>query len=48
MDYESWLASVPDEITADPLWRMEVYRLREEAESYDAPLTSLLRNPPMP
>ena len=27
MTYEEWLASVPVELTDDPLWRMEVYRL---------------------
>ena len=27
MTFEEWLASVPAEITNDPLWRMEVYRL---------------------
>lgn len=27
MIYEDWLASVPSELTNDPLWRMEVYRL---------------------
>jgi four helix bundle protein len=27
MGYEEWLASVPAELTGDPLWRMEVYRL---------------------
>jgi len=27
MTYEEWLATVPAEFTADPLWRMEVYRL---------------------
>ncbi len=27
MTYEQWLASVPSELTNDPLWRMEVYRL---------------------
>lgn len=27
MTYEEWLASVPSELTNDPLWRMEVYRL---------------------
>ena len=26
MTYEEWLASVPQELTDDPLWRMEVYR----------------------
>jgi four helix bundle protein len=26
MTYEEWLASVPPELTDDPLWRMEVYR----------------------
>lgn len=26
MTYEDWLASVPLELTNDPLWRMEVYR----------------------
>ena len=24
--YEEWLATVPVEITGDPLWRMEGYR----------------------
>jgi four helix bundle protein len=27
MTYNDWLASVPPELTNDPLWRMEVYRL---------------------
>jgi four helix bundle protein len=27
MKYEDWLASVPPELTGDPLWRMEMYRL---------------------
>ncbi len=27
MNFTSWLASVPPEITRDPLWSMEVYRL---------------------
>ena len=27
MTYNEWLASVPPELTNDPLWRMEVYRL---------------------
>jgi four helix bundle protein len=27
MNYEDWLKSVPEELTKDPLWRMEVYRL---------------------
>jgi four helix bundle protein len=27
MTYEEWLCSVPQELTNDPLWRMEVYRL---------------------
>jgi four helix bundle protein len=26
MNYEEWMASVPQELTNDPLWRMEVYR----------------------
>jgi len=26
MTYEEWLASVPLELTDDPLWTMEVYR----------------------
>jgi four helix bundle protein len=26
MTYNEWLASVPAELTDDPLWRMEVYR----------------------
>jgi four helix bundle protein len=25
--YEEWLASVPAELTGDPLWKMKVYRL---------------------
>ena len=27
MRFEEWVASVPEELTKDPLWRMEVYRL---------------------
>ena len=27
MTYNEWLASVPPELTNDPLWRMEIYRL---------------------
>ncbi len=27
MKFEDWLASVPTELTNDPLWRMEVWRL---------------------
>lgn len=27
MTYEEWLASVPQDLTTDSLWRMEVYRL---------------------
>ena len=27
MTYDEWVASVPTEITNDPLWRMEVYQL---------------------
>lgn len=27
MNYTSWLASIPPEISQDPLWKMEVYRL---------------------
>ena len=27
MTYEEWLSSIPHELTDDPLWRMEVYRL---------------------
>ena len=27
MTYEEWLASVPSELTDDPLWRLEVFRL---------------------
>jgi len=27
MTYNEWLASIPPELTDDPLWRMEVYRL---------------------
>ena len=25
--YENWLKAVPDSLTGDPLWRMNVYRL---------------------
>ena len=27
MTFEEWVASVPVELTGDPLWRIEVYRL---------------------
>jgi four helix bundle protein len=27
MNYEAWLKTVPVDLTGDPLWRMEVYRL---------------------
>jgi four helix bundle protein len=27
MNYTSWLASIPPEISRDPLWNMEVYRI---------------------
>jgi four helix bundle protein len=27
MKYEDWLSNAPSELTGDPLWRMEVYRL---------------------
>lgn len=27
MNYQDWLKSVPPEITGDPLWKLEVYRL---------------------
>lgn len=27
MTYEEWLASIPPELSEDPLWRMKVYRL---------------------
>jgi four helix bundle protein len=27
MNYQEWLATVPAEITQDPLWNLEVYRL---------------------
>ena len=26
MNYEEWLATVPPELSEDPLWRMKVYR----------------------
>lgn len=26
MNYEDWVKGVPDELTGDPLWKMEVYR----------------------
>jgi four helix bundle protein len=27
MNYQEWLSTVPTEITEDPLWKLEVYRL---------------------
>jgi len=27
MNYREWLSEVPSEISGDPLWKMEVYRL---------------------
>jgi four helix bundle protein len=27
MNYQEWLATVPPEITEDPLWKLDVYRL---------------------
>ncbi len=27
MNYAEWLATVPSEITNDPIWKLEVYRL---------------------
>jgi hypothetical protein len=27
MNYDTWVKSVPLEITADPLWKVEAYRL---------------------
>jgi hypothetical protein len=27
VSYEEWLVTLPAEITADPLWKLEVYRL---------------------
>ena len=27
MNYQEWLATVPPEITQDPLWKLDVYRL---------------------
>jgi len=27
MNYQEWMATVPDEIRQDPLWNLEVYRL---------------------
>lgn len=27
MDYQSWEVTVPDTLTADPLWRVQAYRL---------------------
>jgi hypothetical protein len=50
MTYEEWLASVPQELTDDPLWRMEVYRLALFASDlawHDAS-TALFDNPPLP
>jgi hypothetical protein len=27
MNYQEWMTTVPDEITQDPLWGLEAYRL---------------------
>jgi four helix bundle protein len=27
MNYQEWLATIPPEITEDPLWKLDVYRL---------------------
>ena len=27
MNYSEWLGTVPPEITGDPIWKLEVYRL---------------------
>jgi four helix bundle protein len=27
MNYQEWLATVPSEITEDPIWKLEIYRL---------------------
>ena len=27
MNYQEWLTTIPEEITQDPLWKLEVYRL---------------------
>jgi hypothetical protein len=27
MKYDEWILSVPGEITNDPIWKLEVYRL---------------------
>jgi hypothetical protein len=27
MNYQEWLTTVPVEITQDPLWKLEIYRL---------------------
>lgn len=27
MNYQEWLTTVPEEITQDPLWKLEIYRL---------------------
>ena len=42
MTYEDWMKTVPREITDDPLWRMEVYRLSLFAEDLAWPDTSRL------
>jgi len=42
MTYEEWMKTVPREITDDPLWRMEVYRLSLFAEDLAWPDTSKL------
>jgi four helix bundle protein len=45
MTYQTWLTSVPKEITEDPLWRMEVYRLSLFAADLAWPdVTKLIRD----
>ncbi|MCL4302001.1 MAG: hypothetical protein KJ077_40280 [Anaerolineae bacterium] len=52
MTYEQWLASVPQELTNDPLFSIipveRGYKLMEERLTYDIDIRTLLDNPPMP
>ncbi len=48
MTFEEWLKTVPIEIINDTLWHMEVYRFALERVEYEAGMSVLLDNPPMP
>ena len=52
MTFAQWLDGVPRELTEDPLWRMEVYRLSVFAADYrmdhETIPADVLTNVPMP